>query len=370
MQQLTRPAFAEPREVVGWLGAIQAQDYAGAKWAVGLRLSGEGIGEETVERAIADGTLLRMHAMRWTWQLVLPEDARWMLALVGPRLVARAARRHKALDLDDATFRKSNGVLEKAMRDGRHRTRQELAALLARARIPVTGERLSHLLGRAELDAILSSGARRGKQFTYVHMDRRAPVPRTPFSREEALAGLALRYFRSRGPALLDDFTWWSGLTASDARIGLEAIRSSLVSEVIDSRTYFRAERPGAVATPPDGCHLLPPFDEYLVAYRNRDALIDSKHAKLVNAGGGMLNPSVAMAGRVRGTWRRDFAQGKVAIEIDLFEPPTRAEERGLEDAAQRFGRFLGVEAHIVHRTVRGRSVPQRLTRAAARVAR
>ena len=353
---MTRSAFVEPRELVAWLGAIQAQDYAGTKWAVGLRLARAGLGDEAVERAIATGSILRMHVMRWTWQLVLPEDARWMLALVKPRLVARAKRRHETLDLDDATFRKSNDVLEKALRDGRHRTRQELATLLAAARIPVTGERLSHLLGRAELDAILSSGARRGKQFTYVHMDERAPLQRTPLSREEAIAGLALRYFRSRGPALLDDFIWWSGLTASEARMGLEATRSSLVSEVIDGRTYFHGEAPKPARAPRSGCHLLPPFDEYIVAYRNRDALIDERHIKLVNAGGGMLNPVVIVAGRVRGTWRRELAPDHVTIEVDLFDPPTPTEEREIERAAERFGSFLGKEPRIVRRAARGRS--------------
>jgi hypothetical protein len=345
-QQLARPAFAEPRDVVGWLGAVQAQDYAGAKWAVGLRLS-EHIAETAMERAIGDGTILRMHLMRWTWQLVLPQDVRWMLALIAPRLVARAARRHRELDLDAATFRKSNRVLERALRDGRHWTRDELAALLDQAGISPAKERLSHLLGRAEIDAILSSGARRGKQFTYAHLDHRVPSQRTPLPREEALAELARRYFQSRGPALLADFMWWSGLSASDARAGLEAIRSSLVSEVRGSDTYFRAELPPRVAQHKDACHLLPAFDEYLVAYRKRDGLFDPDHAKRLNAGGGMLNPSVILDGRVIGTWRRELARADVAIAMDLFQTPTPKEQRAIARAAKRFGSFLGVEARM-----------------------
>jgi hypothetical protein len=346
-QQLTRPAFAAPRDVVRWLGAVQAQDYAGVKWAVALRLSGRRIGEAAVESAIADGTILRMHVVRWTWQLVLPEDVRWMLALVAPRLVARAARRHQALELDAATFRKSNVVLERALRDGRHRTRDEIAALLGQAGISTAGERLSHLLGRAELDAIVTSGARRGKQFTYVHLDHRAPLQRAPLVREEALAELAGRYFRSRGPASLDDFIWWSGLTASDARTGLEAIRSSLVCDAVAGRMYYRSDAHAASTTSKGACHLLPAFDEYLVGYRDRAAQIDPKHVTRVNAGGGMLNPSVVVEGRVVGTWRRDLDRSGVDLEVDLFEPPAEDRQRAIHRAAKRFGEFLGLEARV-----------------------
>jgi hypothetical protein len=344
-QQLARPTFAAPRDVVEWLGAIQAQDYAGAKWAVGLRLSRRDPAETAIESAIAAGTILRMHVMRWTWQLVLPEDVRWMLALVGPRLMVRATKRHRSLELDAATFRKSNAVLEKALRDGRHRTREELAALLGKAGISTAKERLSHLLGCAELDAIISSGARRGKQFTYVHLDHRAPPQRTPLAREDALAELARRYFRSRGPALLEDFTWWSGLTASEARAGLEAIRSTLMCDIVAGRTYYRSDTQATGALPKDTCHLLPAFDEYLVAYRHRAVLLDPKHAKRVNAGGGMLNRSVMLDGRVVGTWRRELGRSAVDLDIDLFEPPTPKLERAVLRAAERFAGFLGLEA-------------------------
>jgi hypothetical protein len=354
-QQMARPAFAEPCDLVRWLGAIQAQDYAGVKWAVGLRLSDRDVTEAAIESAIADGTILRMHVMRWTWQLVLPEDVRWMLALVAPRLVARAARRHRELDLDAATFRKSNAVLEKALRDGRHRTRAELAALLGKAGISTSKERLSHLLGRAEIDAILSSGARRGKQFTYAHLDDRAPKQRAPLPREEALAHLARRYFQSRGPALLADFMWWSGLDASDARAGLEATRSSLASEVVGGHTYFRAELPPRASRRKSACHLLPAFDEYLVAYRNRDALLDPRHAKRLNAGGGMLHPSIILDGRMIGTWRREIARAAVAIEVDLFDPPAPEEKEAIAGAAKRFGHFLGAETQVTRQSVRGK---------------
>jgi hypothetical protein len=172
-------------------------------------------------------------------------------------------------------------------------------------------------------------------------------LQRTPLARSEALATLARRYFRSRGPALLDDFTWWSGLTAADARTALESIRPSLVSDVVEGRTYFRWDSSTSVAPAKDVCHLLPAFDEYLVAYRNRDALLDPSHVKHMNAGGGMLNASVVADGRVIGTWRRELVRGGADLEIDLFQPPTRKQQRVISAATERFGQFLGLEARI-----------------------
>lgn len=362
-QCITSSPFAAPRDVVEWLGAMQGQDYAGTKWAVALRCSGERVAENDVERALAEGSILRTHLMRWTWQLVLPRDVRWMTALVAPRLLARVAKRHQGLGLDAATIKKSNTVLDKATRDGQCRSRDELAFLLARAGIPTENERLSHLLGRAEIDGILCSGPRRGKQFTFAHLDDRAPLEGRPPPREASLAELARRYFRSRSPATLADFVWWSGLTVADARTGLDGVRPSLVSERRGSVTYFRCEerpRTRTIARSParsrsgprvradaQDAVLLPPFDEYLVAYRRREELLDPRQAKRLNAGGGMLNPSVVVAGKVAGTWRRELAPGAVVMAIDLFATPSAAVRRTVIRAAERYAAYLGLEPRI-----------------------
>jgi hypothetical protein len=291
-----------------------------------------------------------------------------MLDLVRDRLVVRAARRHRQLELEAATFRRSNDVLDRALRDGGHATRDELAARLEKAGISPAGERLSHLLGRAELDAVLCSGARRGKQFTYMHLDHRAPRRRISWQRGDAVAELARRYFQSRGPATLADFVWWSGLTIAEARAGLDAVRSSLVAETIDGDLAFSLEEKRAKAkrtartrdAEPLGCQLLPAFDEYLVAYRKRDAIIAPRDAKRLNAGGGMLRPSVVFDGRVIGTWRRELTKGGVAVELHLFERPSRTEQETIARAVETFGRFLGLAAEIVGiKTVGARSEPR-----------
>jgi hypothetical protein len=348
-QQITGHAFAEPAGLVAWMGAVQAQDYAAARWAVALRLDDPRATEATIERAVDDGAVVRTHVFRWTWQLVAPADLRWMLSLVTERLVARAGTRHRELGLDTATFRRSGAALEKALAGGRHLTRAEIAAALARAGVATTGQRLSHLLGHAELEGLICSGARRGKQATYALLDHRVPASGgggARLARDEALAELAARYFRSRGPATADDFAWWAGLALADARAGLESAKAGLVGETVDGRTYWQAADTRARAARA-GAHLLPGFDEYLVAYRERDAMIDPKHARQVNNGGGILRPCVLVDGQVVGTWRRVLGRKRVEIQLALLEKPAASARAMIDQAAARYAAFLGLELDV-----------------------
>jgi hypothetical protein len=304
--------------------------------------------------ALGEGAILRTHVLRGTWQLIAAADIRWLLALVGPRVIARNARRYRELELDSATLRRSNILIAKALGDSGPLTRDELATALGQARISTAGQRLAYLLQRAELDAVVCSGARRGKQSSYALLDRRAPHPRRLFARDEALAQLARRYFQSRGPATVEDFAWWSGLTSLDAWTGLESVRATLVSEVAAGRTYWSGE--GRLArSEPQATYLLPAFDEYLVAYRDREAVLDPEHARRLNAGGGVLDPCVVVGGHIIGTWRRVLGRSTVAVELDLFEKSTQRQEQALAIAVGRYGAFLGLEASIVSVAIRGK---------------
>jgi hypothetical protein len=345
-QQIARPAFATLHDLVARLGAIQAQDYAAVKWAAGLRLAGDAT-DAGIERAVGDGAVIRTHALRGTWQLVAPADVRWMLDLVAPRLIASYATRYRQLELDAATFRRGNAMLAEALRGGAQLTRAELASAFEAAGISTSGQRLAHLLQRAELEALVCGGARRGKQFTYTLLENRAPDSHPRLDRGEALAELALRYFRSRGPATLDDFKWWSGLAPADARAGLDAVQSLLASTVIGSRTYWHDKDVAAKVRSP-AAFLLPAFDEYLIAYRDRDAVLDPQYVKRLNAGGGMLGACIVLGGRVIGTWRRTLARDAVAIELDLFEAAAPQQHQAIAVATQRYGAFRGLEVSIV----------------------
>lgn len=203
-QGIAGATFKKPGDVVEWLAAVQAQDYAGAKWALGLRL--QDATDDDVEQAFAEGAILRTHLLRPTWHFVTPADIRWMLALTAPRAHAVNADMSRKLELDNALFKRSNAALARALHGGRQLTRDELRGVLQKAGIATDGGlRLGYLLMRAELDGMVCSGARRGKQFTYALLDERAPHAKT-LGREEALAELAQRYFVSRGPATVQDF--------------------------------------------------------------------------------------------------------------------------------------------------------------------
>src|SRR5215210_2326327 len=285
-QLLSQTKFTQPSQVVAWLGAVQSQDYAGAKWALSLRTNG--VTDVAIEQAFTNGEILRTHVMRPTWHFVTPEDIRWMLALTAPRVNALCATYYRKLELDTATFKRSNALLTKNLQGGKQLTRAELTSLLQKNSIAMHDLlRFTYLIVRAELDGIVCSGARRGKQFTYALLDERAPQTRT-LERDAALAELAKRYFVSHGPATLKDFVWWPGLTMTDANKGLDSIRSQLVSEVENGQTYWFADSTPARTTSLT-VHLLPDYDEYTVGYTDRSAIFDSSYTNKWDSRGSEL---------------------------------------------------------------------------------
>jgi hypothetical protein len=344
-QRLVGAAFARPEEVVGWLGAVQAQDYAGAKWAVAQRTKAGS--DDVVEQACSDGRILRTHVLRPTWHLVLPADIRWMLALSAPRIRAAMAFYDRRLGLTETVCARSAAALTKALRGGNHLTRGELARVLAAAGIPAAGQRLGHLMVRAEIDAVICSGARRGKQFTYALLDERAPAS-LQRERDDALAELARRYFTSHGPALANDFAWWSGLTVADAKRAIELARPRLREVTVGGKRYWRGAAGQQAPARGPVVHLLPNYDELVVAYGDRSASIDD--ARLKNIGGWAMviaNNLIAVDGRVVGGWRRVIEKRSVIVETDLRRPLDAAARAGLRAAAERLQAFLGVPVSL-----------------------
>ena len=351
-QRLVGRPFARPEDVVRWLGAVQSQDYAGAKWAVAQRT--RACTDDDVERAFADARILRTHVLRPTWHFVLPDDVRWMLALTAPRVRAAMAYYDRKLALDGGAFRRSQAVLQKALAGGKALTRDELGRALGAAGIAASGERLGLIMMRAEVDALIASGPRRGKQSTYALLDERAPRGRT-LARDEALAELAGRYFASHGPALPQDFAWWSGLTVGDARRGIDSASPRLASVTADGKTYWTA--PGAAGgarVAPSAVHLLPNYDEVIVAYRDHAAsLAPGVAPKFALRPDMVANHIVIVAGRVVGGWRRLPGKREMVVEIALATRLDGAAREALAAAAERFGRFLRVPV-IVRARARG----------------
>ena len=336
-QHLAASTQRPPAEIVAWFGAMQAQEYPAARWALGLRASG--LDDAAVAQAFDQGAILRTHAMRPTWHFVAPADIRWIQALTGPRVQALNAYYARKNELDGKTVARSVAVIEHELGGHRHRTRQELAVALGKARIPAAGQRLAYLMMSAELDQVICSGPRRGRQFTYALVAERAPRARV-LPRDEALGELTRRYFTSHGPATLRDYVWWSGLTMKDARRGVEIGGRALVQETFGDLTCWSAGSAPTAAR--RGAHLLPIYDEYLIAYKDRKAAAP-EHT---------VNPAIATVdgyahwlivdGLFTGTWRRAETPAGLEVRVAPLRSLSKAEKQAVTLAASKYSTFLG----------------------------
>ena len=342
-QRLLQPTLSTPAEVVRWMGAVQAQDFLGSLWAIGCRM--QDATEGVVEQAIAERTILRTWPMRGTVHFVPAEDARWMLDLMTPRVVTRSQYHYRQAGLDDAVFARSRDLFIRALEGGKQLTRGKLYELLEAEGIATVNSRGLFIIGNLSQTGLICFGARQGKQPTFTLLDEWVPNMRT-LTREEALAEIALRYFRSHGPATIHDFVWWTGLLMADARAGLDAVKSHFIEETIEGKTYWWAETMSSVPMSSPALHLLPAFDEYLVSYEDRSASLDPQHERL-SVSANHLSSIIVIDGQVVGNWKRTIKKGAVMIETTLARTLTPAESEQFESAAQRYGEFLDLPVVI-----------------------
>lgn len=345
-QRLVGAGFRTPAEAVSWFGAVQSQDFPGAKWALGQRM--QGVSDAALDRAFDAGEILRTHVLRPTWHFVAPADIRWMLALTGPRVHRAMSYYCRQNGLDAKTLSRARTLIQRALRGETHLTRAELAAALKKAGIDALGVRLGLLVMHEELDGIICSGPRHGKQFTYALLDERVP-PVPALSRDEALTALAVRYFTSHGPATVRDFVWWSGLTVKDARSGIEMAGKALAQENDHSLTYWSSPNERArVRVPSPVVHLLPNYDECLIAYKDRGnvghfpAQPDPRLMRL-----GVFAHQMLLDGRMIGSWRRSVGRSGVALEVVAYRTLTKGERAALSDAVARHARFMNTAATV-----------------------
>ena len=329
---------------------MQAQDFNAAKWALALRM--RSATDASIEQTYNDGQILRTHLLRPTWHFVTPEDIRWLLQLTGPRVILKCGSAFRKFELDAAVFKKSNRALINALKGGKHLTRSALRTVLERSGIAVDdGIRFQHILIRAELDGVVCSGPREGKQFTYALLEERVP-PAQPLTREEALVELTRRYFTSHGPANLQDFVWWSGLTTAEAQRGIGLLDSELRKSTVAEKDYWS---PAVVASSaksrlsknrtPHSDHppnLLPAFDEYNVAYKDRNIVND------LIPNWNALGPTVILDGKVVGTWKASVNKTSVQIHVESARPLQKVETSAIGQVAERYATFLGLSPHKV----------------------
>ena len=340
-QQITGPRLSSVRELVRWMGAVQAQDYRGGLWATGLRLAG--VDAAAVEAAIAARQIVRTWPMRGTLHFVPAEDTRWMLDLLASRVDAGAAGRYRTLGLDKAAFTRGSRLLLRALEGGRSLTRPEAYALLDRGGVASHSQRGLHVLFHLSHRGLICQGPRRERQPTFVLLEEWIRPSKAP-SRDQALATLATRYFSSHGPATLSDFVWWSGLRVKDARLAIDAAGAGLTQETWDARTWWSGPRTRARRAGRGEAVLLPPWDEYIVAYKDRQAatghLPNHAEQRLRTVGSSLL----LIDGRVRGAWRMTARARSARFAAEYWTPVSAAEKQAVREAARRYGRFFGLE--------------------------
>jgi hypothetical protein len=337
-QRITRSGLRTPGKLVAWMGAVQAQEYGPSKWGLGLRLPPSAT-DAGIERAVNQGRILRTHILRPTWHFVAAADIRWMLELTAPRVQRIMASYDRQMGLDHAVMTRAAGVVEQALGESDCLTRQELGRHLHGAGLPAGNRELAHIAMYAELEGLICSGPRRGKRSTYALLANRTPVGKR-LQRDEALAELTKRYFRSHGPATVRDFVWWSGLTSADAKRGLEMIRARHREE--EGLKYWSVGRdPRSAPRSKSSLHLLPIYDEYLVAYRDLQAVPRPPYLM------GNFQHVMVIGGQVAGTWRIITGTAGPTMDVRPLRRLTPAERRGLVVAAKRYGRFLGTPVSL-----------------------
>lgn len=347
-QQIAHPKFSAVKDIVGWMGAMQAQDYNMVKWAVGVRLLNTT--GQTIETAISNGEVIRTHLLRPTWHLVSADDISWMLGLTAPRIRNSLKSRHCELELSETIFSKSNDIIVKALEGGEHLTRQELIVEFEKAGILTIDNRVSHLLLRAELDGIVCSGTSRGGKQTYALLEKRVPKTKS-LTKVESLAKLARKYFTSHYPATIQDFIWWSGLSVGDAKQALEAIKSDFSSETIASKPYWFPNSLLIRRTDQESVYLLPAYDEFLISYKDRSALLPFRSQNKTVSNNGIFRPIIVVNGQVAGIWKRAKKKDKVIVETEMFYQPSKTTIDLIEKAAIHYGQFLSNEIEIRHKS-------------------
>ncbi|MBC8066098.1 MAG: AlkZ family DNA glycosylase [Chlorobia bacterium] len=341
-QRLLGEAFASPVDVVKWLGAVQSQDYHGAKWGVAQRT--KGALDSDLDRLYNEGAILRTHVLRPTWHFVTPEDIVWMLELTAPRVHAASAYYYRKTELDPPLLSRCGDLIGKALAGDQYLTRNELAARLRQEGIEAEGLRMGYIVGYLELEALICSGPMRGKQFTYALLEERAPHARR-LDRDEALAELTRRYFTSHGPAMVQDFGNWSGLTIADGKAGIDANREHLTEANLDGKSYWMTEMKSVQEPAKPVVHLLPNYDEHVIAYKDYTPAFDPEvYARLEPNDYRMLAHLIARNGKIVGGWRRTIARKQVRIEASLLED---VGEVDISEATKAYSRFLGLPVEV-----------------------
>jgi hypothetical protein len=281
---------------------------------------------------------------RGTLHFIAADDLAWLTSLLAPGIIRRNARRYRELELDDAAFAKSQKVIQHALEMHGPLTRSEIKTYFEEGRVPSEGQQVPYLLQRAALDGLICQGLRCGSEPTYVLISDWIGTQQT-LDQADALRLLAIRYFMSHGPATRQDFAWWAGLPTREAQLAIDAA-PEVAPVKAGGVQYWVTGDPSPARLTEIGC-LLPPFDEYLLGYKDRSLVLDTTHTKRVNAGGGMLKPAVMVNGNILGVWTYKTRKQEMVVSIQLFGDLGSRERYLIDRAASQLGRFKSVHVNV-----------------------
>ena len=330
-QQLICPQFDSPHDVVEWMGAMQAQEYRMMRWAVAMRTRKPSA--RAFEKDYNEGRIVRGHLFRTTWQLVAGEDWRWMLDLCRPNALRglKGWMNANGVSIPQAEQEAVQQIFSDFLERNRIALKADFAAALQERGLAMEDHRLSYHIRLAEYSGLLCSGDLFPMKHSYALTDAKLPRAGT-LDKEDALALLARKYFRSHGPASLEDFVWWSGLNISDCRKGLEAIRGELIEERWRGLTLYRHQDSRTRGFRSGTVTLLPSYDEYLIGYKSRHVALHPDHSHRAHNQRGIFWPVVLLDGEVVGNW----SQG-----IDIFHPEACPDEAALQKQIALYDKYF-----------------------------
>ena len=349
-QQISSHESSLPEEVVGRLGAIQAQDYQASLWAIGMRCKDPSL--KKVEQAIAQCKIVRTWPLRHTLHFVSPSDIRWMLDFYPNETIPKYQRKN---GLTEEILERGLKLIFNAFERKDRFTYSEMHKALDNSGIPALDKNdvQRHIIRRAGRGGLICFGPHSEKKPTFMLLEKW--VPRIDdVKREHALGELTEKYFLSHGPATIQDFMWWSGLRTSDAKSGIDNAMPKLRSEKIRDEVYYMPKREARIENG-DGVYLLPAFDEYLVGYKDRSAMLTDKNIqKMLKSGkirfthsNGIFLPTIVMDGQVVGTWKRNLDKGRATITLTPFVRFTSEQIKSIKSAVERYGAFLRTDVTL-----------------------
>jgi hypothetical protein len=344
-QKLLETNSNSPEEIVRHLGAMQAQDYAMAKWAIGSRCDAT---EKEIEEVLNSGKVIRTHILRPTWHFVAADDIHWMLDVSGPQVKRIILSETKKYGYDEREFDRINSNIEKILAGNKHLTREEIIQELNIKR--VSGEYyLSPVLIMmyAELSGLICNGKMKGKQITYALLEEKVSKPQSKLTKDEGLAKLAKRYFESHGPATMLDFSWWSGFPPTTCKMVINSIASELNSIEIDKQTYWFGNDCCKLDDFCESVHFLPAFDEILISYKTREASILQEHQPKAFTSNGIFKPVILENGKVIGTWKRTLKKDHAKIETQFFSALDETKKSTLFEGIRSFENYLETKISI-----------------------